>query len=134
MKNAIWAYNPFILFRLILIAIFIPLTFSCASGGSSQETTPVINQSPIDETDLRIPFEAFTKTMTSPWGEASIEYSVTGHSPASGWPSTDKYKIEDYGFLSVTTKGNHPGDSYNPDEVSQACLYTHLTLPTNREE
>ena len=125
MKNAIWAYNPFILFRLILIAIFLPLTFSCASGGSSQEITPVINQSPIDETDLRIPFEAFTKTMTSPWGEASIEYSVTGHSPASGWPSTDKYKIEDYGFLRVTTKGMHPGDSYNPDEVSEAGPYTN---------
>ena len=63
--------------------------------------------------------------MTSPWGEASIEYSVTGHSPASGWPSTDKYKIEDYGFLRVTTKGMHPGDSYNPDEISEAGPYTN---------
>ena len=114
------------------------LIISCASGGgSNQEIVPAVEQSPIVERDLRIPFDSFTKQMNTPWGEASIEYSMTSHYPASGWPSNDKYKIEDYGFLSVTSNARHPGDSYNPDEVSEASdtssgsvSYTHLTLPT----
>ena len=101
------------------------LIISCASGGSSQETIPVIDNNPSAERDQRIPFNDFTKSMSTPWGEASIEYSMTSHYPASGWPSNDKYKIEDYGFLSVTTNAKHPGDSYNPDEVSEAGPYTN---------
>ena len=60
-------------------------------------------------------FDSFTKQMNTPWGEASIEYSMTSHYPASSWPSNDKYKVEDYGFLSVTSNARHPGDSYNPE-------------------
>ena len=107
------------LFLVILSSIIV----SCSSGGSSQQATPVIQQNIIVEQDYRIEFAPFTKEMTSPWGEVSIEYSMTGHQPASKWPSNDKYKIEDYGFLSVTTIGTHPGDSYNPDEISEAGPY-----------
>tara|TARA_Y100000768_G_scaffold99754_1_gene72833 strand:+ start:11526 stop:13946 length:2421 start_codon:yes stop_codon:yes gene_type:complete len=107
------------LFLVILSLIIV----SCSSGGSSQQATPVIQQNIIVEQDDRIEFAPFTKEMTSPWGEVSIEYSMTGHQPASKWPSNDKYKIEDYGFLSVTTIGTHPGDSYNPDEISEAGPY-----------
>ena len=95
--------------KLITIGFFLIVTTSCASGGSSQEIVSTAEQSPIVERDLRIPFDSFTKNMSTPWGEASIEYSMTSHRPASGWPSNDKYKIEDYGF---------------------PVSYTHLTLPT----
>ncbi|MEL1224533.1 MAG: hypothetical protein VW522_09815, partial [Candidatus Neomarinimicrobiota bacterium] len=101
------------------------VTTSCASGGSSQEIVSTAEQSPIVERDLRIPFDSFSKNMNTPWGEASIEYSMTSHRPASGWPSNDKYKIEDYGFLSVTSNARHPGDSYNPDEISEAGPYSN---------
>ena len=111
--------------RLTIIGLLLVFIFSCASGGSSQETIPVIDNNPSAERDQRIPFNDFTKSMSTPWGEASIEYSMTSHYPASGWPSNDKYKIEDYGFLSVTTNAKHPGDSYNPDEVSEAGPYTN---------
>ena len=59
------------------------LIISCASGGSNQEIVPAVEQSPIVERDLRIPFDSFTKQMNTPWGEASIEYSMTSHYPAS---------------------------------------------------
>jgi hypothetical protein len=111
--------------RFTTIGLLLVLIFSCASGGSNQEPIPVIEQNPVTERDLRIPFDSFTNNMSTPWGEASIEYSMTSHYPASEWPSNDKYKIEDYGFLSVTTNARHPGDSYNPDEVSEAGPYTN---------
>ena len=111
--------------RFTIIGLLLVPIFSCASGGSSQETIPVIDLNPTTERDQRIPFNKFTKNMSTPWGEASIEYSMTSHYPASGWPSNNKYKIEDYGFLSVTTNAKHPGDSYNPDEVSEAGPYTN---------
>ena len=111
--------------RFIAIGLLLVLILSCASGGSSQETIPVIDQNAAAEREQRISFDSFTKNMSTPWGEASIEYSVTSHYPASDWPSNDKYKIEDYGFLSVITNARHPGDSYNPDEVSEAGPYTN---------
>jgi hypothetical protein len=68
--------------------------------------------------------------MTSPWGDISVEYSMSSFAPSSQWPSNDKYRIEDYGFLRVTSVGTHPGDASNPDEVSQAGPY-FLKLTSN---
>ena len=99
------------------------LLFSCASGGSSQLSPILPQQSVATETDQRIRFESFTNVMASPWGDISVEYSMSSFSPSSQWPSNDKYRIEDYGFLRVTSVGTHPGDASNPDEVSQAGPY-----------
>ena len=111
--------------RFTTIGLLLAIIFSCASGGSNQEPIAVIEENPVAESDLRIPFDSFTNNMSTPWGEAFIHYSMTGHYPASEWPSNDKYKIEDYGFLSVTTNARHPGDSNNPDEVSEAGPYSN---------
>ncbi len=111
--------------KSFIIGFSLLLIVSCASSGSRNDIVPAAEQSTLGERDLRISFDSFTKNMSTPWGDASIEYSVTGHLPASDWPSNDKYKIEDYGFLSVTTNAKHPGDSYNPDEISEAGPYTN---------
>ena len=100
------------------------LFFSCASGGSSQPSPAAPQQTTDAETDQRIPFESFINEMVSPWGDITVEYSMSDFSPSSQWPSNDKYRIEDYGFLRVTAVGTHPGDSSNPDEVSQSGPYT----------
>ena len=70
-------------------------------------------------------FSEFKNNMVTPWGDASKEYFVSSHYPSFNWPSNEKYIIEDYGFLSVTSSGRHPGDSNNPDEISQAGPYTN---------
>ena len=75
--------------RFTAIGLLLVLILSCASGGSSQETIPVIDQNVAAERDQRISFDSLTKNMSTPWGEASIEYSVTSHYPASDWPSND---------------------------------------------
>ncbi|MEK9650416.1 MAG: VCBS repeat-containing protein [Gammaproteobacteria bacterium] len=92
--------------------------FSCASGGSSQVEPIISPQTTPQETDKRIPFESFKNQMVSPWGYINAEYSVGSFIPSSQLPSNNKYRIEDYGFLKVTTVGTHPGDSSNSDEVS----------------
>ena len=61
--------------------------------------------------------------MNSPWGEITVEYTMSEFFPSSQWPSNEKYRIEDYGFLRVISSGAHPGDSSNPDEVSTAGPY-----------
>ena len=99
------------------------LFFSCASGGSSQPSPIAPQQSVITETDERIPFESFTNVMTSPWGDISVEYSMSDFSPSSQWPSNEKYRIEDYGFLRVISVGTHPGDYASPDEPSDPGPY-----------
>ncbi len=61
--------------------------------------------------------------MTSPWGDISVEYSMSSFAPSSQWPSNDKYRIEDFGFLRVTSVGTHPGDYASPDEPSDPGPY-----------
>ena len=51
------------------------LFFSCASGGSSQPSPEVTQQSVVTETDKRIPFESFTNVMTSTWGDVSNDFA-----------------------------------------------------------
>ena len=57
-------------------------------------------------------------------GDVTATYSTSVYFASSYWPSNDKYKIVDYGFLEVTTGGTHP-DSYNPDEISYAGPYSN---------
>ncbi len=107
-------------FSIICIISFF---YSCSSGSSSRLQPIGVEVAPSPELDHRIPFESFSNTMVSPWGEVTIEYSMSDFSPSSNWPSNDKYKIEDYGFLRVTSDGTHPGDSSNPDEITEAGPY-----------
>ena len=103
---------------LSILTLSVLLLSSCSSTGTNLDL-PIA----ADPVDSRETFQSFTETMSSPWGERTVVYSMSNFSPASFWPSNDKYKIEDYGFLSVTANGIHPGDSHNPDEVSQEGPY-----------
>ena len=111
--------------QTLIISTFLFFVYSCASGGSSQTAIPVLDQTTLAPVDERIPFTKFKNSLVTPWGDASKEYFVSSHYPSSNWPSNEKYIIEDYGFLSVTSTGRHPGDSNNPDEISQAGPYTN---------
>mgnify|MGYP001157401055 FL=1 len=111
--------------KTLIISTFLFFVYSCASGGSSQTAIPVLDQTTLAPVDERIPFTKFKNSLVTPWGDASKEYFVSSHYPSSNWPSNEKYIIEDYGFLSVTSMGRHPGDSNNPDEISQAGPYTN---------
>ena len=56
--------------------------------------------------------------MMSPWGEVTFSYGIGEYRSTNEFPSNDKYKIEDYGFLQVISTGTHPGDDSNQDEIS----------------
>ena len=56
--------------------------------------------------------------MMSPWGEVTFSYGIGEYRSSNEFPSNDKYKIEDYGFLQVISTGTHPGDDSNQDEIS----------------
>lgn len=60
-------------------------------------------------TDKRHNFESFSYTYDLPTGETTVSYRVGEHKPAEQFPKTEKYKIEDYGFLEVTIKGLNNG-------------------------
>ena len=103
-------------YKLAIISIFIT---SCSSGGGSSSfsmNNSTIAPAPIE--DKRHNFDTFENTMSSPWGEVIFTYSFSEYKPSSEFPSNDKYKIEDYGFLQVMAKGRHPGDDSNMDEIS----------------
>lgn len=113
------------LLRTSFCCFFIIQLIGCSGGGSSKAPTIISQEATQQETDQRIPFEAFTNEMVSPWGDVTATYSTSVYFASSYWPSNDKYKIVDYGFLEVTTEGTHPGDSYNPDEISYAGPYSN---------
>ncbi len=108
--------------HLILICqIFIILIInsSCSSTGGSgpQPINEFINptQTIVDQ---RYEFQLFENKMQSPWGDVTYSYGTSAFRSSDEFPSNEKYKIEDYGFLQVTSKGSHPGDSSNQDEIT----------------
>ena len=111
--------------KTVIFCFLVTQLIACSGGGSSKAPTIIPQEATQQETDQRIPFEAFTNEMVSPWGDVTATYSTSVYFASSYWPSNDKYKIVDYGFLEVTTEGTHPGDSYNPDEISYAGPYSN---------
>lgn len=101
------------------LIIILLLTWACSGSGSKMSPPPVIQEvTSQEETDKRYKFNEFSNVMVSPWGEVEFTYSLGEYSPSKDFPSNEKYKIEDYGFLQVITKGTHPGDNANKDEIS----------------
>lgn len=105
-----WSFGPITI--LLIVS-------ACSGGGSKMSQPPVIQEatSPI-EIDKRYEFSEFSNVMTSPWGQVEFTYLVGTYVPSKDFPSNEKYKIEDYGFLQVIAKGTHPGDDSNIDEIS----------------
>jgi len=98
------------------LIIILLLTWACSGSGSKMSPPPVIQEvTSQEETDKRYKFNEFSNVMVSPWGEVEFTYSLGEYSPSKDFPSNEKYKIEDYGFLQVITKGTHPGDNANKD-------------------
>tara|TARA_B100001287_G_C22677530_1_gene528474 strand:+ start:539 stop:2986 length:2448 start_codon:yes stop_codon:yes gene_type:complete len=107
------------------LIIILPIIWAC-SGSGSKMTPPHVIQEVVsqEETDKRYKFNEFSNVMISPWGEVEFNYSLSRYSPSKDFPSNEKYKIEDYGFLQVITKGTHPGDDANKDEISPPGPWT----------
>ena len=107
------------------LIIILPIIWACSGSGSKMTPPPVIQEIiSQEETDKRYKFNEFSNVMVSPWGEVEFTYSLSGYSPSKDFPSNEKYKIEDYGFLQVITKGTHPGDDANKDEISPPGPWT----------
>jgi len=107
------------------LIIILPIIWACSGSGSKMTPPPVIQEViSQEETDKRHKFNEFSNVMVSPWGEVEFTYSISGYSPSKDFPSNEKYKIEDYGFLQVITKGTHPGDDANKDEISPPGPWT----------
>jgi len=107
------------------LIIILPMIWACSGSGSKMTPPPVIQEViSQEETDKRYKFNEFSNVMVSPWGEVEFTYSLSGYSPSKDFPSNEKYKIEDYGFLQVQTKGTHPGDDANKDEISPPGPWT----------
>ena len=87
------------LLRTSVCFFFIIQLIGCSGGGSSKAPTIIPQEATQQETDQRIPFEAFANEMVSPWGDVTATYSTSVYFASSYWPSNDKYKIVDYGFL-----------------------------------
>ena len=101
------------------ISIILIINSSCSSTGGSgpQPINELINptQTIVDQ---RYEFQLFENKMQSPWGDVTYSYGTSAFRSSDEFPSNEKYKIEDYGFLQVTSKGSHPGDSSNQDEIT----------------
>ncbi len=107
------------------LIIILPILCACSGGGSKMLPPPVIQEvTSQEEIDKRYEFSEFSNVMVSPWGEVEFTYSLSAYSPSIDFPSNEKYKIEDYGFLQVETKGTHPGDDANKDEISPPGPWT----------
>ena len=63
-----------------------------------------------------IPFatEVYDYSLAS--GDVTVTYGQGEYKDSSNFPSTDKYKVEDYGFFQITAQGIHDGQNRNPDE------------------
>lgn len=103
--------------KKILMSVSVAAIISgCASGGggglNSVSTSPLAQTPTPTPTvvDNRVKFDTITRTYTNiPTGDVTVTYSVDEFKSSDNFPKTEKYKIEDYGFLKVTTKGKHPG-------------------------
>jgi len=112
------------IFDIIAILIIIMGLASCASGGGSagislQTTTPPAPPPTSTETDKRIAFNEFTYNWETVFGDVSYTYTMSSFKPSSDFPSNDKYKIADYGFLRIIANGTHTGDSRVQNEESE---------------
>lgn len=101
---------------LILISAVIFAVVGCASGGGSagiaiQTPTPPAPPTTNTETDKRYIFDEFNYSWETIYGDVSMSYTTAPFSPSSNFPSNDKYKIADYGFLRTIITGTHTGDS-----------------------
>ena len=100
--------------KLFVSASVAAILSGCASGGGgSVNSTPIVNTpAPTPNptvTDNRYKFDTFSTSTQVPSGEAVVTYKVGEHRSPDQFPKTDKYKIEDFGFLEVSVKGLHSG-------------------------
>lgn len=121
---------------LLFVGLVILALTSCASGGGSsgllqptqQSYTPPSQSS--QSNDKRHSFETFTveysPTATGFADPIISTYSMLDYT-VTGLPTpTDKYYIEDYGFLNVNVEGTHPGFA-NGMETADPGPYNQFT-------
>ena len=134
-KNTVRKYF-YKLMDLLFVGLVILALTSCASsgGGSSlplpeqQSYTPPAQNSPSN--DKRHSFETFTSEYNpnaSGYSEnIVVTYSILDYT-ATGLPEpTEKYYIEDYGFLNINVLGTHPGFA-NGQETQDPGPYNQST-------
>lgn len=105
-----------------IVSLFLVLSIvGCASGGGSAGITTAPTPPPPTTTptnpDQRHIFEEFSYSWDN-YGGVSVTYTTAPYQPSSNFPSNDKYKIADYGFLRQITSGQHDGGDTNDGYVT----------------
>ena len=97
-------------FNILAIAM---LAVGCISMDSSVTLPNDESQEIPTSSHSFIPFatEVFNYSLAS--GDVTVTYGQGEYKDSSNFPSTDKYKIEDYGFFQITAKGIHDGQNRN---------------------
>lgn len=100
--------------KTLLSVSIAALVSGCASGGGGVITAPVV-RTPVAPpaaptvTDNRYEFDPFSTTTQVASGDAVVTYKVGEFKSSDAFTKTEKYKIEDFGFLEVSVKGLHGG-------------------------
>jgi len=102
--------------RVNVLAVVL-LTVGCASMDSGVPFSNDESQEIPTSSHSFIPFatEVFDYSLAS--GDVTVTYGQGEYKDSSNFPSTEKYKVEDYGFFQITAKGIHNGQNRNTDEA-----------------
>jgi hypothetical protein len=88
-------------------------SINCTGAGGSQSASVTVE----GYIDNRIAFEDFSYSFNDIYGEVVVSYGMSVHT-ATGLPDpTEKYRIEDYGFMRVTIDGLHDGSEEGDESV-----------------
>ena len=88
-------------------------TITCVGAGGSRSASVIVE----GYIDNRIVFEDFSYSFNDIYGEVVVSYSMSDHTTTGLPDSTEKYRIEDYGFMRVTIDGLHNGSEEGPESV-----------------
>jgi len=99
------------------MAVMVTITVGCAGGGEGVLLPTDHTQIVATPSHSFVPFatEVFDYSLTS--GDVTVTYGQGEYKDSSNFPSTEKYKVEDYGFFQITAKGIHNGQNRNTDEA-----------------
>jgi hypothetical protein len=88
-------------------------TITCVGAGGSRSASVTVE----GYIENRIAFEDFSYSFNDIHGEVVVTYGMSEHTTIGLPDPTEKYRIEDYGFMRVTIDGLHNGSEEGPESV-----------------
>ena len=98
------------------MTVMFTLLVGCAGGGSGVLLPTDHTQTVATPSHSFVPFATQTYQYDLEGVETTVTYGQGEYKDSSNFPSTDKYKVEDYGFFQITAQGIHDGQNRNSDE------------------